>query len=50
LGIKALEALANKIVIFGIIFLRLFLVIYKKTIKIRNLRPLIGLVSSEIEL
>jgi len=45
LGIKALEALVNKIVIFEIISLELFLVIYKRTIKIRDLRPLIGLVS-----
>jgi hypothetical protein len=42
---KALRALVNKVVIFGIIFLELFLVVYKETIEIRGLRPLIGLVS-----
>jgi hypothetical protein len=49
LGTKALKALVSKIVIFGIISLGLFLVIYKGTIEIRGLRPLIGLVSSETE-
>jgi hypothetical protein len=49
LSTKALEALISKVVIFGIISLGLFLVVYKGTIKIRGLRPLIGLVSPGIE-
>jgi hypothetical protein len=50
LDIKALEALVNKVVIFEIISLKPFLVVYKKTIKIRGLKPLIDLVSPKIEL
>jgi hypothetical protein len=49
LSIKALEALINKIVIFKIISLKLFLVVYKETIKIKGLKLLIGLISLEIE-
>jgi hypothetical protein len=49
LDTKALEALVSKAVIFEIIFLGLFLVVYKGTIEIRGLRPLIGLVSPGIE-
>jgi hypothetical protein len=49
LGTKALKALVSKAVIFGIISLGLFLVVYKGTIEIRGLRPLIGLVSPGTE-
>jgi hypothetical protein len=49
LDTKALGALVSKAVIFGIISLGLFSVVYKGTVEIRGLRPLIGLVSPGTE-